>query len=204
MDEGTIRTLGGSTAAEIAGKEQLSASLRAARIPDGELLDNLGLFLTRQTLSRINFMQQIYQLIVPVHGVVMEFGVRWGQNMALFSALGNDLGYENVFAEQLATLADAGDVVIAISASGNSPNVLKAIAAAQARGATTIGMSGYAGGKLAGLVHHPIVVENDCIEQVEDIHLILEHMITTGLRARMRAAATEAKKESETAATRHA
>lgn len=109
-------------------------------------------------------------------------------NMALFSALGNDLGYENVFAEQLATLVDAGDVVIAISASGNSPNVIKAIAVAQERGATTVGLSGYAGGKLAGLVDYPIVAENDCIEQVEDIHLILEHMITTALRARMRAA----------------
>lgn len=109
-------------------------------------------------------------------------------NMALFSALGNDLGYESVFAEQLATLVDAGDVVIAISASGNSPNVLKAIAVAAGRGATTIGLSGYAGGKLASLVDFPIVAENDCIEQVEDIHLILEHMITTALRERMRAA----------------
>ncbi len=61
--------------------------LRSSPIPDSELLDNLGLFLTRQTLSRINFMQMIYEKIVPVHGVVMEFGVRWGQNMALFSTL---------------------------------------------------------------------------------------------------------------------
>lgn len=108
-------------------------------------------------------------------------------NMALFSALGNDLGYENVFAEQLATLVDPDDVVIAISASGNSPNVLKAIDVATERGATTIGLSGYAGGKLAQLVDYPIVAENDCIEQVEDIHLILEHMMTSALRERMRA-----------------
>jgi D-sedoheptulose 7-phosphate isomerase len=111
-------------------------------------------------------------------------------NMALFSALGNDMGYENVFAEQLATLVDVGDVVIAISASGNSPNVLKAIGVATERGATTIGLSGYAGGKLAQLVDFSIVAENDCIEQVEDIHLILEHMITSALRQRMRAAVT--------------
>ena len=109
-------------------------------------------------------------------------------NMALFSALANDLGYESVFAEQLATLVDAGDVVIAISASGNSPNVLNAIAVAAERGATTIGLSGYAGGMLASLVDYPIVAENDCMEQVEDIHLILEHMITTALRERMRTA----------------
>src|SRR5690606_363111 len=48
---------------------------------------NLGLYLTRQELSRINFMQKLYEMIVPVHGVIMEFGVRWGQNMALFSTL---------------------------------------------------------------------------------------------------------------------
>lgn len=121
-------------------------------------------------------------------------------NMALFSALSNDLGYENVFAEQLATFVDAGDVVIAISASGNSPNVLNAIAVAHERGATTIGLSGYAGGKLARLVDCPIVAENDCIEQVEDVHLILEHIITTALRERIRAGMTESVTESVTVA----
>lgn len=85
--ETTINVLGGSTGAEVSNKERLSAHLRTAEIPDGELLDNLGLFLTRQSLSRINFMQQLYQMIVPVHGVIMEFGVRWGQNLALFSML---------------------------------------------------------------------------------------------------------------------
>src|SRR5690606_22947424 len=82
-----IHTLGGSTAAEKDNKHQLAARLRSAAIPNGELLDNLGLYLTRQSLSRINFMQKIYEMIVPVHGVVMEFGVRWGQHMALFSML---------------------------------------------------------------------------------------------------------------------
>jgi D-sedoheptulose 7-phosphate isomerase len=109
-------------------------------------------------------------------------------NMALFSALGNDLGYESVFAEQLRTLLRVGDVVIAISASGNSPNVLKAIDVATEVGATTVGLSGYAGGKLAKMVDISIVAENDVIEQVEDIHLILEHIITSAMRERMRAA----------------
>lgn len=81
------RTLVGSTAKEVDGKRALVGRLRRSPIPDGELLDNLGLYLTRQTLSRINFMQSLYQRIVPVHGVIMEFGVRWGQNMALFSQL---------------------------------------------------------------------------------------------------------------------
>ncbi|WP_340120096.1 class I SAM-dependent methyltransferase [Pelagibius sp. 7325] len=82
-----IRTLVGSTRGETDAKQDLVARLRGTPVPDVELLDNLGLFLTRQTLSRINFMQKLYEMIVPVHGVIMEFGVRWGQNMALFSSL---------------------------------------------------------------------------------------------------------------------
>jgi hypothetical protein len=81
------RTLVGSTSAEVTNKLAMVNRLRRSAVPDAELLDNLGLYLTRQTLSRINFMQSIYQKIVPVHGVIMEFGVRWGQNMSLFSQL---------------------------------------------------------------------------------------------------------------------
>lgn len=83
----SIRILGGSTASESTNKTDLAGRLRTANVPDKELLDNIGLFITRQALSRINFIQKIYEMIVPVHGVIMEFGVRWGQNMALFSNL---------------------------------------------------------------------------------------------------------------------
>jgi hypothetical protein len=82
-----IRTLIGSTKDEVYSKQDFAAKLRVTSISDNELLDNMGLFLTRQTLSRINFIQNLYKMIVPVHGVIMEFGVRWGQNMALFSNL---------------------------------------------------------------------------------------------------------------------
>ncbi|HEY9217406.1 MAG TPA: class I SAM-dependent methyltransferase [Phenylobacterium sp.] len=81
------RVIVGSTPAEVADKQHLAETLRTCEVPDGELLDNLGLFLTRQNLARILFMQKLYEQILPVHGVVMEFGVRWGQNLALFSAL---------------------------------------------------------------------------------------------------------------------
>ena len=83
----TIYTLGSSTPTEAERKLDLVKRLRNSRVPDRELLDNLGMYLTRQTLSRINFIQKLYELIVPVHGVIMEFGVRWGQNMALFTSL---------------------------------------------------------------------------------------------------------------------
>jgi hypothetical protein len=77
----------GSTASEVDRKKAMAARLRSSPIPDGEILDNIGLYLTRQTLARINFIQKLYGMILPVHGVIMEFGVRWGQNMALFSSL---------------------------------------------------------------------------------------------------------------------
>ncbi|QMN55290.1 crotonobetainyl-CoA--carnitine CoA-transferase [Citrobacter freundii] len=87
MTEKPIRTLIGSTSSEVDHEINLAKQLRASRIPNNELLNNIGLYITRQTLSRINFMQDLYKKIVPVHGVIMEFGVRWGQNMALFSTL---------------------------------------------------------------------------------------------------------------------
>ena len=103
-------------------------------------------------------------------------------NMAFFSALANDNGYENVFSEQLFNLVQPGDIVLAISASGNSPNVLKAIQTAKEQGAYTIGWSGYEGGKLSTIADLSLVVRNHCIEQVEDIHLMLEHMLVHALR----------------------
>ncbi len=103
-------------------------------------------------------------------------------NMAFFSACANDYGYESVFAEQLANLLQPNDLVIAISASGNSLNILKAIEFAKNCHAFTIGWSGYAGGQLAQLADLAIVVPNDCIEQIEDVHMILAHMVTVALR----------------------
>lgn len=66
---------------------ELVSHFRKAEIPDDELLPNLGLFLTSKTLSRVLFFYEIYRKILPTHGVIMEFGVRWGQSLALLSAL---------------------------------------------------------------------------------------------------------------------
>jgi D-sedoheptulose 7-phosphate isomerase len=103
-------------------------------------------------------------------------------NMALFSANANDLGYQKVFAEQLISFVEPNDIVIAISASGNSPNVLEAVALARHHQAYTVGWSGYEGGKLAQLVDLPIVVRSHCIEQIEDAHLVLAHLLTVAVR----------------------
>ena len=106
-------------------------------------------------------------------------------NMALMTAYANDEGYENVFSHQLASFAMPADVVIGISTSGNSPNVLNAIKLANELKATTIGFTGYDGGQLASMVDIELRVPSDCIEHVEDIHLIFEHVIISALRDKL-------------------
>lgn len=103
-------------------------------------------------------------------------------NVPLLSAWANDTAYENVFAEQLENFIEMGDIAIGISGSGNSQNVLNGVKVAKAKGATTIGFIGFDGGKLKHLVDLAIIVPNHNMEQVEDIHLLLEHVITTCLR----------------------
>ena len=106
-------------------------------------------------------------------------------NMALFSAYANDEGYENVFVQQLANFVRAGDIVIGISTSGNSPNVVKAIELANQVGAVTVGFTAFDGGKLGPMVGWQIHVDTDSIERAEDVHLMLEHLITSILRQRL-------------------
>ncbi len=103
-------------------------------------------------------------------------------NMEVFSAYANDEGYENVFSQQLINLIRPADIVIAISASGNSKNVVNAVEEARKYGATTIGFTGFSGGRLGQLVDLHIHVESDIIEHVEDIHLMLEHMIVRTIK----------------------
>jgi len=103
-------------------------------------------------------------------------------NIPLLTAWANDTSYENVFAEQLENCVDPGDIVIGISGSGNSPNVLKGVKVAKNKGATAVGFIGFDGGKLKSLVDIAIIVPSHNMEQVEDIHLLLEHIITTCLR----------------------
>ena len=103
-------------------------------------------------------------------------------NMAIFSAYANDEGYENVFARQLANLVNPKDIVIGISASGNSPNVLNAIAEAKKSDAITIAFTGFDGGRLGQMVDVNVHVNSDCIEHVEDIHLVLEHIIVKTIK----------------------
>lgn len=106
-------------------------------------------------------------------------------NPALVTAIANDKGYNYIFEEQLVGQLEEGDVVIGISASGSSPNVLKAIKYARRNGAMTIGLIGFDGGKLKKLVHKAIVLSSRDYGQVEDIHLSLAHIISYLVRERI-------------------
>ena len=106
-------------------------------------------------------------------------------NISLITALSNDFGYDEVFREQLMNLVNQGDIVIAITGSGNSTNVLKAIDYARSRGAITIGFIGFDGGNLKERVDKEITVSSTNYGQVEDIHLTLEHLITQFFREKI-------------------
>lgn len=100
----------------------------------------------------------------------------------LVSAWANDTSYENIFAQQLENHVEPGDVVIGITGSGNSLNVVNALRLANLKGATTIAFTGFDGGKVKDIARFCIIVPNYSMEQIEDIHLLLEHALTTCLR----------------------
>jgi len=103
-------------------------------------------------------------------------------NIPNMLAWANDNGYENIFVEQLKNLMEIGDIVIGISGSGNSPNVIKAIEYANKNGGITIGLSGYSGGELLKCSHENIHVPSCYMQRVEDIHLLIEHLLTSLIR----------------------
>lgn len=99
-------------------------------------------------------------------------------NVVAMTAWANDTSYDNIFVEPLKNLLNPNDLVIGISASGNSPNVLKAIDYANnVAGCKTIGLTGFGGGKLAKMADHSVVVDSNDYGPVEDIHLVLDHII---------------------------
>ncbi len=103
-------------------------------------------------------------------------------HVPLITAWSNDTAYEHIFAEQLANMIEPGDVVIGISTSGNSLNVINALHLAKQMGAATIGLLGAAGGTIKGIVDAYVLAPGRNIEQEEDAHMILAHVITRHMR----------------------
>lgn len=97
-------------------------------------------------------------------------------------AWANDQSYDDIFLEQLKNFLEPNDVVIGISGSGNSPNVVKALQYANDHGGITIGFSGYDGGAVLQSAQYNVHVPNSNMQQVEDIHLLIEHMLTSMIK----------------------
>lgn len=102
-------------------------------------------------------------------------------NMPIILAIANDWDFSRIFVEQLIPLAQAGDVLLGLSGSGNSPNVIKAMAWARENGLKTIGLGGRDGGQLKNLAELSLIAPTDSMAQIEDIHMILSHIFYLGL-----------------------
>jgi len=106
-------------------------------------------------------------------------------NLPLITAWANDTDYEHIFAEQLAHFVSSGDLVVGISGSGKSKNVLNALHLAKEYGATTVGLTGFDGGEMKDLVDYYLIVPSNNMQQIEDCHLIITHLIFSLLRDRI-------------------
>jgi D-sedoheptulose 7-phosphate isomerase len=98
-------------------------------------------------------------------------------NSSLLTAQANDLGFDTVFSRQIESLGRTGDVLIAISTSGMSPNILSGVASAKAMGIKVIGLAGCGGGKLAPMCDIPIVVPSSEVQHVQEVHIAVCHLI---------------------------
>ena len=103
-------------------------------------------------------------------------------SVPIMTAWANDTDYSRIFSEQIDTWANPGDLVIAISGSGNSPNVIRAVEVANNKGAFTYGLAGFGGGKLAQVARKCIVASSDNMQHVEDAHMIVSHLVYSCLR----------------------
>jgi D-sedoheptulose 7-phosphate isomerase len=104
-------------------------------------------------------------------------------NVAILTALGNDFGYDQIFVRQLRVMGRRGDMLVGISASGNSPNLLRAFEYARDAGIRTLAITGFDGGKLKGLADAGIHVPTEPKEYgpAEDAHMVLDHLISAYL-----------------------
>jgi D-sedoheptulose 7-phosphate isomerase len=111
-------------------------------------------------------------------------------NVPLLTAWANDVHYEHVFSEQLRNFVRARDVVFAISASGNSPNVLRALETAREARAITLGISGFQGGRMKALCDLCAIVPSENMQMIEDLHHAIAHSIFTAVRHQLRLRST--------------
>ncbi len=100
-----------------------------------------------------------------------------GTNVSVLTAAANDLGFENVFARQIESLVSPGDILVALSTSGNSANILRGVEAGRARGASLVGMTGETGGHLAAKVDLLINIPSRNAQRIQEAHITIGHIV---------------------------
>jgi phosphoheptose isomerase len=113
-------------------------------------------------------------------------------NVPMMTAIANDLGYEHVFTEQLVVFARPGDLLVVITGSGNSPNVVNAVRMAREMGLRTTGMLGFDGGKVLPMLDVPVLIPDFTYGFVEDLHIVLDHLVTAYFSRQLEAPAPAA------------
>lgn len=133
-----------------------------------------------------HFVTDLVQCSRPEKGILFK-AISLVDNVPLMTALANDYSYDDVFTVQMQSLFAKGDMLVAISGSGNSPNIVAAVKLAKEMGGVTVALAGFDGGKMALLCDHVILVKTEKGEYgpVEDIHMVIDHMFSCYLRMKL-------------------
>ena len=108
-------------------------------------------------------------------------GISLTTDTSTLTAAGNDYGFDNIFSRQIEAIGNKGDVAIAISTSGNSPNITKAIESAKDKGITVVGLTGKTGGKMRDMCDHILIIPSNSTARVQEMHILLGHMLCGAL-----------------------
>lgn len=136
--------------------------------------------------SACHIAADLTKLTAPARGPRLR-AVAITESVSAISAIANDLAYEEIFAEQLRAFSEGGDVVIGLSTSGSSPNVLRAVEYANSIGAVTVGITGRAGRALQQIVQHAVIVDSTSVQHIEDATMVAGHMVCLGVAEAIRA-----------------
>ena len=135
------------------------------------------------SLTALHYINDWNKSIYLSHGVPFR-GRSLVDNVGLLMSYANDIAFEDVFSEQLKNILEPGDLVIALSGSGNSENVIRAVDYANSHGAITLGLCGYRGGRLKEKAQQVIWVDADDMQLAEDVHFLFGHIVMQRLCAK--------------------
>lgn len=184
MDQAKIRASIGETVAVL---QQLSAELAptletVARVVSARIAEGSKILVCGNGGSAADSQHVATELTVryladrkPIPALALTV------DSSVLTAAGNDLGFEQIFARQVEALGRPGDVLLAISTSGNSANVVRAAERARSLGLVTVGLTGAAGGKLARVVDHCLRAPSTATPRIQEAHLVMEHLLCEAL-----------------------